>query len=98
MITLRDIEYVERIAPVAQLLELLGDKFLFEGEEKAGTLVRDQNVLEYSARGLWEVFYYLRARLEDEVGQTAPEERPREYFEELETGARDAWTRAGRIY
>ena len=32
MITERDIEYVERLAPVAQLLELLGDKFVFDGE------------------------------------------------------------------
>lgn len=92
MITPRDIEYVERIAPVAQLLELLGEAFVC-GEDQPGQLVRRPEVFEATARDLWEVFYYLRTRLADEAGHLTPQDWPESYFEELKNMARDAWNK-----
>ena len=62
MITDRDLDYVERLAPLAQLLELPGDKFIFDGD-KAEQPVRRPEVFESAARDLWEVFYYLSGRM-----------------------------------
>jgi hypothetical protein len=88
MITARDLRYVERLAPVAQLLELLGDKYVFEGE-KAGPLVRDSDVLETASRELWEAFFYLRDRLGDEMKGKEASVFSEDYFEEAAALARE---------
>ena len=88
MITPRDIHYIERLAPVAQLLELLGSRYVFEGE-RAGPLVRDADVLETAGRELWEVFYYLRDRLGDEMRRPDAATLPDDYFEEVAALARE---------
>ena len=89
MITPRDIEYVERIAPVAQLLELLGEAFVF-GEDQPKPSVRRPEVFEVAARDLWEVFSYLRTRLADEAGHLTAQDWPESYFEELAGMARES--------
>ncbi|MHC1791786.1 hypothetical protein [Solidesulfovibrio sp.] len=88
MITKCDLRYVERLAPVAQLLELLGDKYVFEGE-KAGPLVRDSDVLETAGRELWEIFFYLRDRLGDEINRKDASGYSDDYFEETAALARE---------
>ena len=82
MITDRDLRYVERLAPVAQLLELLGEAFVF-GEDQPKQAVRRPEVFEATARDVWEVFYYLRTRLADEAGHLTAQDWPESYFEEL---------------
>lgn len=89
MITPRDIDYVARLAPLAQLLELLGDKFIFDGDNTEQP-VRRPEVFESAARDLWEVFYYLSTRMADEVGHLTPQDWPDSYFEELAAMAREA--------
>ena len=89
MITQRDLDYVERLAPLAQLLELLGDKFIFDGDNTEQS-VRRPEVFESAARDLWEVFHYLSNRMADEVGHLKPQDWPESYFEELAAMAREA--------
>jgi hypothetical protein len=89
MITPRDIEYVDRLAPLAQLLELLGETFVFDGG-KTEQPVRRPEVFEATARDLWEVFFYLRNRLSDEAGHLKPQDWPESYFEEMARMARGA--------
>jgi len=88
MITERDIAYVDRLAPVAQLLELLGDAFDCTGDA-AGRAVRRPEVFETMAGDVWEVFHYLRTRLADEAGNLVVRDWPETYFEELAAMARE---------
>ncbi|MFP5238940.1 MAG: hypothetical protein ACLGQW_03825, partial [Acidobacteriota bacterium] len=59
MITDRDISYLGKLAPVAQLLELLGQQ-----DQPA---VRSQEVFLSMARDIWEVYGLLSSRLNDEI-------------------------------
>lgn len=86
MITKQDLRYVERLAPVAQLLELLGDAFTFDG----GQIVRRPEVFESAAQDLWEVFYYLQGRMADEAGHPERREWSESYFEAMAAMARGA--------
>ena len=88
MITERDITYVDRLAPVAQLLELLGDAFDCTGLTPAQPARRPE-VFEATARELWEVFHYLHARLSDEAGHLTAQDWPESYFEDLASMARE---------
>ena len=59
MITDRDISYLSKLTPVAQLLELLGQQ-----EQPS---VRSPEVFLSMARDLWEVYGLLSSRLSDEA-------------------------------
>jgi hypothetical protein len=74
MISHRDVSYVAKLAPVAQLLEMLGHL-----DQPA---VRSPEVYLAMAQDVWKTYWYLSARLNDElVGGVASNEQ---YFEELE--------------
>jgi hypothetical protein len=88
MITQRDIDYVAKIAPVAQLLELFAEKIQFYGG-KDPSPAREPEVFEEMAGTLWGVFTYLRERLEDEKGVGCNEHRSESYFRQLDAKAKD---------
>lgn len=76
MISERDMLWVSRLAPLAQLLEMMGNS------EEGG--VRSVEVYGVMARDLWETYWYLNARLSDECHGMPPELCDDEYFDKLE--------------
>ena len=82
MITYNDIGYIEKIAPVAQLLEMLCHM-----DQPA---VRSPDVLVSMSKQLWEVYWYLNTRLHDEVLGCACANGDASYFEEVEKRSRNA--------
>lgn len=82
MITHRDINYVGKLAPMAQLLEMLG--------HLDQPLVRSPDVFTTMSRELWEVYWYLNARLYDELlGCACPGEDP-SYFDDMARRSKEA--------
>ena len=59
MITVKDVACIEKLAPVAQLLEMLGT---FEQGS-----VRSPDVFSAMARDVWRIYWYLGARFNDEM-------------------------------
>lgn len=82
MITQRDLQWVSKLAPVAQLLEMLG------GLDQPS--VRSGEVFQAMARDVWEAYWYLSARMNDELVGLAQDARGDEYFEAVERRARKA--------
>ena len=80
MISQRDIFWVSRLAPMAQLLEMMGD-----ADEAS---VRSGEVFGVMARDLWETYWYLSARLNDECLGMPSEECDEKYFDMLERVSR----------
>ena len=82
MITNHDITYVGKLAPVAQLLELLG--------HLDQPVVRSPDVYAAMSKELWEVYWYLNARLHDELLGCASVSGDADYFEEMEKRSKKA--------
>lgn len=80
MISQRDLHWVSKLAPVAQLLEMLG------GMDQPS--VRSGEVFQSMARDVWEAYWYLSARLSDEFVLLSDDKKDDEYFEGLERRAR----------
>lgn len=76
MITQRDVAYVGKLAPVAQLLEMLGHL------DQPG--VRSTEVFLAMSREVWAAYQYLSCRLSDELLDSGCENRDESYFGELE--------------
>ncbi|WP_243311490.1 hypothetical protein [Fundidesulfovibrio agrisoli] len=82
MITYRDISYLSKLAPVAQLLELLGQQ-----EHPA---VRSPEVFLSMARDIWEVYGLLSSRLSDEAACRDEALYGAHYYDRLEMRVREA--------
>lgn len=82
MITQRDVSYVGKLAPVAQLLEMLGHL-----DQPA---VRSPEVYLSMAREVWAAYWYLSARLNDELLSAPGEKQDPQYFTELEQRVRSS--------
>jgi len=76
MITHRDINYVGKLAPMAQLLEMLG--------HLDQPVVRSPDVFASMSKDLWEIYWYLNARLYDELLGCACAGDDAGYFEAME--------------
>lgn len=79
MVVQRDVSYVSKLAPVAQLLELLGQL-----DQPA---VRSPEVFLAMSKEVWVAYQYLSARLNDEMLSGSGEVRDESYFIELERRA-----------
>lgn len=77
MITAIDAACIEKLAPVAQLLELMG-QYSHEG-------VRSSDVFTSMAKDVWRVYMYLSARFSDEMLGGAFESHDEDYFREMKT-------------
>ena len=82
MITLKDIVYVGKLAPIAQLLELLG--------HLDQPTVRSPDVFAAMSKELWEIYWYLNARLHDELLGCPCTSEDDGYFEETERRSKNA--------
>ncbi|WP_243366768.1 hypothetical protein [Fundidesulfovibrio soli] len=82
MITDKDISYLGKLAPVAQLLELLGQQ-----EQPA---VRSPEVFLSMARDVWEVYGLLVSRLNDELTCRDDSINSAHYYDRLEGRVRAA--------
>lgn len=76
MITHRDVSCLNRLAPVAQLLEMLGHL-----DQPA---VRTPDVYLAMSRQVWAAYWYLSARLNDELVAMPGEAPDDAYFDDLE--------------
>lgn len=72
MINARDAACIEKLAPVAQLLEMLG-QYSHEG-------VRSSDVFTSMAKDVWRVYMYMSARFTDEMLGGAFDSHDDEYF------------------
>ncbi|WP_243359510.1 hypothetical protein [Fundidesulfovibrio terrae] len=81
MITQRDISYVGKLAPVAQLLEMLGHL------DQPG--VRSPEVFLSMSREIWAAYLFLSARLNDEMLGGTGENTSEHYFSQLEQRVRE---------
>lgn len=75
MITAVDSVSIEKLAPVAQLLEMMG-QYSHEG-------VRSSDVFTSMAKDVWRVYLYLSARFSDEMVGGAFESHDEEYFRKM---------------
>lgn len=82
MITQRDVSYASRLSPVAQLLEMLGNM-----DQPS---VRSPDVFMSMARDIWEVYWYLSARLNDELVEGGCATYGEDYFNDVERRAKKA--------
>jgi hypothetical protein len=80
MIAQRDLAWVSRIAPIAQLLEMMGG----DGQCDVKTL----EVFQVMARDLWEAYWYLSARMNDEILEQEVNCPDTMYFENMEKMAK----------
>lgn len=79
MLTQRDAAYVTKLAPIAQLLEILG--------HLDHPSVRSPDVFLAMSREVWATYVYLSARLHDEMLDPSGEARDEAYFLDLERRA-----------
>ena len=81
MVTHRDLYYVGKLAPVAQLLEMLGHL-----DQPA---VRSSEVFLAMSREIWAAYWFLSARLNDEMLGVPDETTSDRYIAALEQRVRD---------
>ncbi|WP_027190776.1 hypothetical protein [Fundidesulfovibrio putealis] len=79
MVVQRDVSYVSKLAPVAQLLEMLG--------HLDQPVVRSPEVFLAMAKEVWVTYRYLSARLNDEMLSAPDDKRDDHYFDDVERRA-----------
>lgn len=82
MITHRDVSYVGKLSTVAQLLELLACQ--------DDPIVRTPDVYRSMAKEIWQTYWYLSARLNDELVGGMNWKLDEHYFQAVEGRARRA--------